>query len=268
MAQGADPDYNPMMSSFNEHTWQNFVLRERPRQQVFRSGTIDERLKCQNIDIIRCRRNALAVDNFPWSVFSIWDDIKPRTSMRLSSFMFINKRAPRNATEMLKEAPHVGPAWRTAEVCAYLLNRKIITWDDITHVMRPTSKLPQGYFYEAVTKIDEMWDQIEDPNTEGPKTKKLAINSMIGLMAKPVNHFYNCRFNEPGFDDTLYEGTKRMRVLKEFGLEQMVMEYEQVSNACMMPIHMQIMDHEQLMLARMREMLTTTCGLTMRNIKE
>ena len=91
---------------------------------------------------------------------------------------------------------------------------------------------------------------------------------MIGLMAKPVNHFYNCRFNEPGFDDTLYEGTKRMRVLKEFGLEQMVMEYEQVSNACMMPIHMQIMGHEQLMLARMREMLTTTCGLTMRNIKE
>ena len=66
---------------------------------------------------------------------------------------------------------------------------------------------------------------------------------MIGLMAKPVNHFYNCRFNEPGFDDTRYEGTKRMRVLKEFGLEQMVMEYEQVSNACMMPIHLQIMDH-------------------------
>ena len=31
---------------------------------------------------------------------------------------------------------------------------------------------------------------------------------------------------------------------------------------------MQIMDTEQLLLARMRVMLTTTCGLTMRNIKE
>lgn len=48
----------------------------------------------------------------------------------------------------------------------------------------------------------------------------------------------------------------------------MVMQYEQATKACMVRIHMQIIDLEALMLTRMREMLTTTCGLTMRNMKE
>ena len=73
---------------------------------------------------------------------------------------------------------------------------------------------------------------------------------------------YTCKPGEPGWDDTLYEGTKRLRLLKEFGLEQMVIQFDQVTNAFMVPIHTQIMDSEQLLLARMGEVLTTTCGLT------
>ena len=91
---------------------------------------------------------------------------------------------------------------------------------------------------------------------------------MFGLMAKHTKTIYTCKMSESRWDDTLYEGAKRWRVLQEFGLEQMVIEFEQVTNACMVPIHMQILDSEQLTLARMREALTTTCGLTMRNIKE
>ena len=56
--------------------------------------------------------------------------------------------------------------------------------------------------------------------------------------------------------------------MQEFGLERVVTEYELVSNACMTPIHMQILDSEQLMLARMRNALVVQCGLTLRNIKE
>ena len=91
---------------------------------------------------------------------------------------------------------------------------------------------------------------------------------MIGLLANPVNHSYVCKTHEPGFDDTLYEGTKRLRVLEEFGLEQMILQYEQVSNSCTTSIHMQILDSENLMLARMRHSLMNHCGLTLRNFKE
>ena len=263
LAQAGDPEYNPMLSYFNEHTWNNFVLADRPRQQIYRSGKIDDRVPCQNVDIVRCRRNALASGGQPWYVFSIWDDIEPRTEMQLSSFNYVSKRAPRNATEMVNEAPHVGPSWRTAEVCAYLLGRGIITWDDITHGLDATCKLPPTYFTKALDQIDEMWDQTSKPNN-----KKLAINSMIGLWANPNNYIYSCTTEEPGFTDTLFEGIKRTRVIEEFGLEQVIRQYEQVSNACMVPIHMQILDAEQLLLARMRTVLTTDCGLTLRNIKE
>ncbi|MDA8583242.1 hypothetical protein N9L68_03390 [bacterium] len=60
MAQGPTPDHNPMMSVFNEHTWQNFVLPERLQPQVYKSSTIDPRMGCQDIGIIWCRRNAFA----------------------------------------------------------------------------------------------------------------------------------------------------------------------------------------------------------------
>ena len=57
-------------------------------------------------------------------------------------------------------------------------------------------------------------------------------------------------------------------MLQEFGLEQMVMQYERITNRCMTPIHMQILDAEQLTLARMRNTLIVDCGLTWKNIKE
>ena len=85
---------------------------------------------------------------------------------------------------------------------------------------------------------------------------------MIGLFANPVDYTYVCKTHEPGHDDTLYEGTKRLRVLGELGLEQMILQYERVTNSCMTPIHMQILDAEQLTLARMRNTLITDCCLT------
>ena len=65
IAQANEPDYNPMLSYFNEHTWNNFVLADRPKQQIYHSNSIDKFMSCQNVDIIRCRRNALASGIYP-----------------------------------------------------------------------------------------------------------------------------------------------------------------------------------------------------------
>ena len=53
MSQGSTPDHIPMMSYFNEHTWENFVLPERPQQQVYKSGTID-RYEFLRYNLSRC----------------------------------------------------------------------------------------------------------------------------------------------------------------------------------------------------------------------
>ena len=143
-----------------------------------------------------------------------------------------------------------------------MLGRGIITWDDITHTIDATCELPPRYFTDALDKIEQMWNSVDE------SLRKLSINSMIGLFSNSISHTYICKTKEPGFDDTLFEGTKRMRILQEFGLEQVVLEHELVSNACMTPIHMQIIDSELLMLARMRNALVLHCGLTLRHIKE
>ena len=117
----------------------------------------------------------------PWYVSSIWDDIEPLTDIYILCFHYVSKRAPRNATEMATEAPHVGPSWRTREVCTYLLGRGISTWDDITHTLDATCQLPQNFFSEALDNIDEMC-----VNTSKSQLKKLSVNSMIVLLANPV----------------------------------------------------------------------------------
>ncbi len=44
------------------------------------------------------------------------------------------------------------------------------------------------------------------------------------------------------------------------------MRYEQMSNACMSPIHRQVIDAEQLLLAKMKLALLR-CGLVPRDLK-
>ena len=92
---------------------------------------------------------------------------------------------------------------------------------------------------------------------------------MIGLMAKPVTHPYVASTREEGWDDTLVEGKKLVRQIEGFeGMEQVVMRFEQVGNSTMAPIHRQILDAEQLTLAKMRRLLCVHCGLAPRCLRE
>ena len=110
---------------------------------------------------------------------------------------------------------------------------------------------------EALQKLDDAW---------GDKNKaKLGINSMIGLWQNPRNFTYQAKTHE-GFDDVLFEGAKAERLLEEFGLKEVVMRFEQISNQTMSLLHRQIMDAEQLLMARLAAELRTT--INARSLKE
>ena len=64
----------------------------------------------------------------------------------------------------------------------------------------------------------------------------------------------------------LFEGAKAERVLEEFGLKEVVMRFEQISNQTMSLLHRQIMDAEQLLMARLAAELRTT--ISARSLKE
>ena len=90
---------------------------------------------------------------------------------------------------------------------------------------------------------------------------------MVELWTNAVRYNYVAKTNEPGCEDTMYQGVQRKKILGEFGLEQMILQYEQVTNACMKPIHLQILDAEHVLLANAEE-LHLYGGLALKDIKE
>ena len=100
-----------------------------------------------------------------------------------------------------------------------------------------------------------------------PDKAKLAINSMLGLWANPKSYTFLVKTHEPYLDDTVFEGVKMRRLLKEFSLEEVVLRFEQVSNTSMSTIHSQVIDSEMVVLAKMRRELKR-CGLSLRELKK
>ena len=45
---------------------------------------------------------------------------------------------------------------------------------------------------------------------------------MVGLWANAVRYNYVAKIDEPGNEDTMYQGVQRKRILGELGLEQMI----------------------------------------------
>ena len=100
-----------------------------------------------------------------------------------------------------------------------------------------------------------------------PTKSKLFINSMLGLWTNPKSYTFLVKTHELYLDDTVFEGVKMRRLLKEFSLEEVVLRFEQVSNTSMSTIHRQVIDAEMVVLAKMRRELTR-CGLSLRELKE
>ena len=130
-----------------------------------------------------------------------------------------------------------------------MLKRRIITWSDITHGINCTCRLPPGYLMEALQKVNDAWVETH--------LAKDGINAMMGLWANPRQFSYQAKTHE-GFDDVLFEGAKAERVLEEFGLKEVVMRFEQITNQTMSLLHRQILDAEALLMARLGAELRTT----------
>ena len=86
VAQSWKDPFNPLLSDFNEHAWQEFVRSPRVPQLVTRYNQLDKRSAIYVADAVKCRRQLLA--HLSPCVFSIWDEIRP-VQHELMDFIFI-----------------------------------------------------------------------------------------------------------------------------------------------------------------------------------
>ena len=183
---------NNLLSNFNEHVWQEFGRSPRIPQLITRYNRLDKRAPILVVDAIKCRRQLLA--HLSPCVFSVWDEIRPVKNRKLMDFMLISKAAPANQTELQMMAPHLGPAWRTKETAAWLLNRCIMEW----RTFRSVSTLPAASPRCTVRRRA----------VEGADSGNQSINSMMGLWSNPRQFTFHSRTHEPGMDDTVFDGER------------------------------------------------------------
>ena len=78
---------------------------------------------CQGVDIVRCRKNALANAPFPLPVFCLLDNIRPAEEGHLADLTFVRKKEDRRAG-LAGRLPYVGPGWYGKPATAFMLDAR------------------------------------------------------------------------------------------------------------------------------------------------
>ena len=112
------------------------------------------------LDVRRCRRNALAISSHDFSVFSPLDSIVPSQEGILGDFSFISLNTKnKNITSLL---PYCGPGWYHRVAVEHLLHYGRITWQDISHSLSSTGRVPPQCLAEPLRQMEEAWGEQED----------------------------------------------------------------------------------------------------------
>ena len=84
---------------------------------------------CHGVDIVRCRKNALANATFPLPVFCPLDNIRPAEEGHLADLTFVRKKEDRRAG-LVGRLPYIGPGWYGKPATAFMLDTGLATWAD------------------------------------------------------------------------------------------------------------------------------------------
>ena len=172
-------------STFALPVWKDFVESPRPPPMVTWlhawGGEAEETLE---LDVRRCRRNALAVSAHHFSVFSALDSITPSREGTLGDFSFVSlSPKTKNLTSLL---PYTGPGWYHRVAVEHLLHYGVATWQDISHSLSATGRVPPECLVEPLRLMEEAWGEHTD-------LAKLSVNQMIGLWAGEATHVFHVK---------------------------------------------------------------------------
>ncbi len=98
-----------LVSRFSLSTWNNYVATPRPPPLVWNPREFKDDESSFEIDVRRCRRNAMAFSAHDFPIFSPFDNVKPSVDGVLCDFTFVKLKVGRRSTVTL--LPYVGPMW-------------------------------------------------------------------------------------------------------------------------------------------------------------
>jgi 5-methylcytosine-specific restriction endonuclease McrA len=170
-------------SRFCLPVWQEYVLSARPPALIFQAHDWGQEGEAIEIDVRRCRRNALMHSSHDFPVFCPLDSITEAREGTLADFSYVDIAARSKGT--LSLLPYYDPNWYHRVAVEHLLHFGIATWQDIKFSLHATGRIPAHCLQEPLRVMEDAWDE--------PELAKLSVNQMIGLWAKDHQVVYHCK---------------------------------------------------------------------------
>ncbi|MCP3955732.1 MAG: hypothetical protein GY697_26485, partial [Desulfobacterales bacterium] len=148
------------------------MLSPRPPPLVHKARALESLAGCEIVDVIRCRKRALEFCVHDLPVFCPLDDIQARTERVLGDVNFVDKKY----TSFVRQLGYTGPGWQHRVLTEWLLYAGVITWEDVTHTLTATGRIPANILAEPLRRMEEAWQGDRD-------RAKFSVNSLIGLWA-------------------------------------------------------------------------------------
>ena len=195
---------------------------------------------CVELDVRRCRQNAMRYSSHEFSVFCPLDSITPSVAGVLADFSYVIPRQKKRSE--LSMLPFVGPMWYHRVAVEFGLHHGKITWDDIKFSLSSTGRLPANSFEEPLRRLTDAW--------EDDHLGKLSVNALVGLMAMDTSSKYYCVTTNSSEDVAGY--IMKRTVLYDGGFTtDFISSTSVLSNSTLRPIHDQIMHTEATRVAQL-----------------
>ena len=211
----------------------------------------------EGVDVVRCRRNGLANAPFPLPIFCPADNIEPARPGHLADLSFVDlQNRGRDAPVTL--LPYVGPGWYPKVSLDYMLRCGVAQWSDVLHTMNAASHVTAECLAPALDVMEQAWPEGEE------HMAKLAVNSMIGLMAHDSNKAYTLRSSSNELDATGADTRQVFYVGEGRYVWDFITTRSIHNNGTLRPIHDCVLGFEATMVAHIRREL----GLPPKYIKQ
>ena len=147
-------------STFSLPVWQEYVLSPRPPPVVTWLHAWGNEEESFELDVCRCRRNALACSAHHFSVFSPLDSVVPSQEGILGDFSFVSLHVKSRSLQNL--LPYVGAGWYHRVAVEHMLHYGLATWQDISHSLSSTGRVLPECLAEPLRIMEEAWGEQKD----------------------------------------------------------------------------------------------------------
>ena len=203
---------------------------------------------CHGVDVVRCRKNALANATFPLPVFSPLDSVECSRDGHLADLTYVDlHRDDRQA--LLRRLPYLGRGWYSKPAAAYLLDTKQATWADFKWSLDATAHVEPRCLAQALEAMEDAWPEGEE------HMAKLSVNALIGLWARNQELVYSMRTSNHELDG---QGCQWRQTFTDAAGKvhwDHIYATELFSNYTLRPLHDYVMAQEHVAVAKIRDHL-------------